>query len=36
LAKEFRKNPTDSEKKLWEMLKNNKFNDIKFRRQHPI
>jgi very-short-patch-repair endonuclease len=23
LAKEFRKNPTESEKKLWELLKNN-------------
>jgi len=24
LAKEFRKNPTESEEKLWQLLKNNK------------
>ncbi len=36
LAKEFRKNSTESEDKLWNILKNNQFNNIKFRRQHPI
>ncbi len=36
LAKDFRKNPTKSEEKLWDILKNNQFNNLKFRRQHPI
>ncbi len=36
LSKDFRKNPTESEKKLWQILRNNKFNNLKFRRQHPI
>ena len=36
LAKDFRKNLTESEKKLWGLLKNNQFKNIKFRRQHPI
>jgi len=36
LAKGFRKNPTKSEDKMWQLLKNNKFNNLKFRRQHPI
>ena len=36
LAKGFRKNLTESEKKLWQLLKNSKFDSLKIRRQHPI
>ena len=36
LAKEFRKNPTEAEKVLWNGLRNKGFSDVKFRRQHPI
>ncbi len=36
LAKKFRKYPTEPEKKLWLYLRNNKFDDLKFRRQHPV
>ena len=36
LAKKFRKTPTNSENKVWKLIKNNKLNNIKFRRQHPI
>ncbi len=36
LAKWFRKNPTKSEEKVWELLKWNKLKGLKFRRQHPI
>ena len=36
LAKKFRTNLTESEKKLWNIIRNNKFNNLKFRRQHPI
>jgi very-short-patch-repair endonuclease len=35
-AKELRKNLTPSEKILWAHLKENKFEGIHFRRQHPI
>ncbi len=35
-AKHLRDRMTEAEGKLWEILKNNKFNGYKFRRQHPI
>ena len=34
LAREFRKNPTKSEKLMWKALRNRKFLNLKFRRQH--
>ena len=36
LAKDFRKNQTQTEQKLWDILRNNWINNLKFRRQHPI
>lgn len=36
VAKELRNNPTDAEKKLWPILKNRQFLNLKFLRQHPI
>ena len=36
LAREFRKNPTRSEDVLWEGLRDRKFINLKFRRQHVI
>ena len=36
LAKNFRKNLTVSEEKLWDILRNFKTDNLKFRRQHPI
>lgn len=35
-AKELRENMTDAESLLWEKLKGNQLNNLKFRRQHPI
>ena len=35
-AKELRKNMTESEKVLWEEIRNRKLGGLKFRRQHPI
>ncbi len=35
-AKELRENMTEAEKILWEKLRDNRFEDYKFRRQHPI
>jgi len=35
-ARNLRKEPTDSESKLWSLLRNRKFMGLKFRRQHPI
>ncbi len=35
-VREFRKNPTDSERLLWIELKGRKLNGYKFLRQHPI
>jgi very-short-patch-repair endonuclease len=35
-ARYLRKNPTRYEKILWRHLRNRKFADYKFRRQHPI
>jgi very-short-patch-repair endonuclease len=34
LARQFRKNPTKAEEKLWERLRNRKLAGLKFRRQH--
>jgi methionyl-tRNA formyltransferase len=36
LSKSLRQVQTDSEKIVWEMLRNRKFHDLKFRRQHAI
>src|SRR5947207_2846068 len=36
LRKKLRKNPTYSEKILWNQLKNSSFMNLKFRRQHGI
>ncbi len=36
LARDLRKNQTKSERILWEILRNRKFHNIKFLRQHPI
>ena len=36
LARELRKNPTDAEVKLWEVLRKRRLNNCKFLRQHPI
>jgi len=35
-AKELRKKMTETEKILWEVLKNKQLGGFKFRRQHPI
>ena len=35
-ARELRKNLTDSEKELWEQLRNRRLSGYKFLRQHPI
>ncbi len=35
-AREFRKNPTDAETKLWHLLRNRELEGWKFRRQRPI
>lgn len=31
-----RYNPTDAEKILWECIRSNRVNGLKFRRQHPV
>ncbi len=36
LARGLRKNQTESESILWNYLRNRRFNEIKFFRQHPI
>ena len=36
IAREFRKEPTDGERILWEALRGKKLDGIKFRRQQPI
>ena len=36
LARNLRKNATESEQKLWPLLRNRKLNGLKFLRQHPI
>ena len=35
-AKEMRKNPTESEKALWDILRKFRFKGYIFRRQHPV
>ncbi|MCI5061123.1 MAG: ribosome maturation factor RimM [Alphaproteobacteria bacterium] len=35
-ARTLRKNQTDAEKLLWSRLRNRQFENLKFRRQHPI
>jgi very-short-patch-repair endonuclease len=35
-ARELRRNLTDSEKELWEQLRNRRLSGYKFLRQHPI
>ena len=36
LARKLRKNSTTQEKKLWNLLRNRRFHNLKFRRQCPI
>jgi len=36
LARQFRKNPTDAERKLWSRLRGKRLGGIKFRRQQPL
>jgi len=36
LAKALRKNLTPHEQRLWRYLRAKRFNNLKFRRQHPI
>jgi very-short-patch-repair endonuclease len=36
IAREFRKEPTEGEKILWDALRGKKLDGIKFRRQQPI
>lgn len=35
-ARELRKNQTEAEELLWQLLRNRKLNNLKFRRQHPL
>jgi type I restriction enzyme M protein len=35
-ARELRTNQTDAEKLLWQLLRNRRIEDTKFRRQHPV
>ncbi|MBV6493867.1 MAG: hypothetical protein LDLANPLL_01891 [Turneriella sp.] len=35
-ARELRKNQTNAEELLWQFLRNRQFNNLKFRRQHPL
>ena len=36
LARIFRKNSTEHERILWNLLKNRQFHNLKFKRQHPV
>lgn len=36
LARNLRKNQTAQESKIWEILRNHKMGNLKFRRQYPI
>ena len=36
LARTLRRNQTDAEQQLWQVLRNRKLDGIKFTRQHPI
>ncbi len=35
-ARQLRRNQTDAEKRLWQLLRNRQLSGYKFRRQHPI
>ena len=35
-ARQLRRNQTDAEKHLWQLLRNRQLSGYKFRRQHPI
>ena len=35
-ARTLRKNMTEAETKLWQYLRNRKFHNLKFLRQHPV
>jgi very-short-patch-repair endonuclease len=35
-ARVLRKNMTEAETKLWQLLRNRKFHNLKFLRQHPV
>lgn len=35
-ARELRKNHTEAEELLWQLLRNRQLNNLKFRRQHPL
>ncbi len=36
LARKLRKNQTPQEAKIWNILRNYQFNNLKFKRQQPI
>ena len=36
LARTLRRNSTIQERRLWNLLKNRQFHNLKFKRQHPI
>ena len=36
LARNLRRNESDAERKLWSKLRSRQFDNLKFRRQHPI
>jgi len=36
LSRSFRKEPTNSEKILWQLLRRKNFKDLKFKRQYPV
>ena len=36
LAKQLRQNQTPQEQKLWNIIRNHKFHNLKFKRQQPI
>ena len=36
IARKLRKNSTIQERKLWQLLRNRNFNNLKFKRQFPI
>jgi molybdenum cofactor cytidylyltransferase len=36
ISRELRRNPTETENVLWQLVRNRKFNGLKFLRQHPI
>jgi len=36
LSRNLRKNQTPQEQKMWQILRNRNFHNLKFKRQHPI